>query len=116
MPQILGKDNSKFEQTIAAQAETDYYRQLAGKIFVTIRRINALTYFLQDDETRKIAHPSQEDINDVMYEFSNGMVPNELLIIVKVGINHNHRLFTDKEIYQIAKVYEVIKEYETGGE
>ena len=113
MPQILGKDNSKFYQTIASQAESEYYKKFAMEIFWTISQL--LTYrwnYVGNDKVEKFVNPSQEDIDDVMYEFSNDMVPNELLIIVKVAINNKHRLLTDKEIYHITKMYEEFKKHE----
>ena len=112
MPQILGKDNSKWEQTIASQAETEYYKQLTKSLASKLQVLYRSDY-KRDSEAEKIINPSQEDIDATMYEFSNDMLPNELMIIIKVGINNAHRLLTDKEIYQIAKMYEAYKKYGT---
>ena len=112
MPQILGKDNSKFEQTIASQAETEYYKQLTKSLANKLQVLYTINYN-RDSEAQKIINPSQEDIDNLMYEFTNDMLPNELLIIIKVGINNAQRLLTDKEIYQIAKMYEAYKKYGT---
>lgn len=110
MPQIIGKDNSKLEETIAKQAETEYYKQLTKSLANRLQVLYSMDY-KRDSEAYKIINPSQEDIDNVMYEFTNDMMSNELLIIIIVRINNAHRLLTDKEIYQIAKMYEAYKKY-----